>query len=118
MLDLIGNLGGALVKAYNQKQLLDFLTDHFPIAGCVIGALVILAVILPIGPDWIRKESWIGKGIAAGGLMMMVVGFLWAGAIAVVNAERTPTREQGAYPERKSTPVKQEQAKQKAETPG
>lgn len=86
MFDLIGKLGGSLVSAYQEKTFLDFVVQHFPIAACVIGALVIVAVILPIGPEWFRATKAIGMAIMAGGLVLMVGGFLWAGAIALGEA--------------------------------
>ena len=91
MFDLIGKLGGSLVSAWQEKQALDFLAAYPQTAAMVLGAVVIVLVILPIGPAWFRATKAIGVLILAGGLVLMVGGFLWAGALAVVDAERKLT---------------------------
>lgn len=86
MFELAAGAVKALGQAYQEKALFDFLTGHFPLAACMIGAVLILAVILPIGPEWFRATKIAGMGIMSGGLILMVGGFLWAGAIAMTDA--------------------------------
>lgn len=100
MIDLIGSLGGSLVHAYQQKSFQDFLVEHFPVAGCLLGFLVVMAVILPIGPEWLRSTKLAGMSIMGGGLILMVGGFLWAGSISLIEAARAPSgKSKAIHPE-------------------
>ena len=89
MFDLVGKAFSGLVSVYQEKQILDFLADYPQVFAMVAGAVVIVAVILPIGPEWFRATKALGILIMSGGLILMVGGFIWAGSLAAVDAART-----------------------------
>ena len=83
MFDLVGKIFGGVTSLAQEGMLISFLkTDPFGF-GLAGGIIVVVLIILPIGPAWMRADSIVGKGIALGGITIALISTLILGFDAV-----------------------------------